>query len=319
MPRALITGLTGQDGTILAGELLERGWEVHGVVRPASVSPIFPEVVIHQADFADPGSFADLVEISEPEVIFNLAGLSSVAASWDQPVLSAMVNAVSAVSLLDAAWRRSDRVGSEIRFVQASSSEIFGDSTEQPQTENTQLDPSSPYGSAKAFSHSMVQIYRARGMFASNAILYNHESILRPRSFVTRKITAGAAAISLGLESVLSLGNLEIQRDWGWAPDYVSAMISMAEANDPADFVIATGISHSIKDFVTAAFSACGMEDWEPYVKIDAQFLRPADAEERLGDASAIGSKLGWKPSVEFDHMVQLMVEHDLSDLRAAR
>jgi len=315
MRRALITGVGGQDGTLLAEKLLEDGWEVHGTTR-SSDATVPLGVSVHVADFGDPSAVAPVVAQTRPDVLFNLAGVSSVAASWEQPVSTAVVNGASVVSLLEAI--KADSTLST-RFVQASSSEIFGDALQSPQNEETTVAPTSPYGAAKAFAHTMVGIYRNRGIFASSAILYNHESVIRPQSFVMRKITRGAAEIALGQRSILHLGDLDVRRDWGWAPDYVDALIAIANANNPADYIVATGRSHSVRDIVSTAFEAAGISDWRPFVRVDADYHRPADAREMLGDPALISSQLGWHPSVGFEEMVQRMVENDLSSLQGAR
>lgn len=312
MPRALVTGLTGQDGTLLAANLLSAGWEVHGSIRSTAESSADPRVVLHEADFSLPSTVEYLIEASEPDVVFNLAGLSSVAASWEQPVLSANVNAVSALTLLESAFSYRERTERNLRFVQASSGEIFGDATETPQTELTRVCPTSPYGAAKAYADSMVRMYRRRGLEASSAILFNHESLIRPATFVTRKITQGVAEISLGLRDKLLLGSLDVRRDWGWAPDYVSALQLIASSDEPDDFVVASGVSHSVREFVGSAFSAVGIVDWEGLVELDARYLRPADAADKRGDPSKIRDTLGWEPTVSFSEMIALMVAEDV-------
>ncbi|AMB57851.1 GDP-mannose 4,6-dehydratase [Microterricola viridarii] len=319
MRTALVTGVSGQDGSYLSESLLAAGWAVHGLVRAASAAheqPIDPRVITHTGDLADEARLRAVVADVAPDVIFNLAGVSSVAQSWQQPVLTAELTGVAAVTLLDAAWQLQEASGTPVRFVQASSAEIFGAASQLPQNEDTPIRPVSPYGAAKAFAHHAVGVYRARGLGASAAVLYNHESPRRPETFVTRKITRGAALIAAGQSDTLMLGNLDARRDWGWAPDYVDALIRMAEAPEADDFVIATGRAHTVREFVAAAFRAVGIEDWQRHVGLDPRFARPSDAPEMCGDASKARELLGWQPSVEFDELVARMAAHDLAALR---
>ncbi|TFD21989.1 MULTISPECIES: GDP-mannose 4,6-dehydratase [unclassified Cryobacterium] len=315
MPRAFVTGISGQDGSYLSEQLLAQGWDLHALVREASRSdeqPVGDQVVQHVGDLTDFVGVTRILDEVEPDVVFNLGGISSVATSWDEPAATGEISGVAVVALLDASLRLQERRGSEVRFVQASSSEIFGDAEVAPQSELTPLRPISPYGLAKAYAHQAVGIYRAKGLFATSCILYNHESPRRPRSFVTRKITAGAAEIVAGKSDRLMLGNLDVKRDWGWAPDYVDALTRAAAAPEPADYVIATGVAHSVREFVAAAFNAVGIPDWESYVGTDARFVRPADAHEMRGDSSKALSVLGWSPTVDFTEVVALMTRHDL-------
>ena len=231
--------------------------------------------------------------------------------SWQQPYETALISGASVVAMLETTWQLQQETGKQVRFVQASSAELFGEAETAPQSEATPIRPVSPYGAAKALAHHAVGVYRNRGLFASTAILYNHESVRRPAKFVTRKITSGAAAIAAGRQDRLSLGNLDAVRDWGWAPDYVDAMDRIALASVPDDFVVATGISHSVRDFVAAAFKAAGLDDWERYVEIDSAFARPSDASDMRGDISKISSSLGWKPTMDFEQLVAAMVRHD--------
>ena len=313
-PRALVTGITGQDGSYLSERLQALGWEVHALVRADDLSvpqPGLLSVTTHVGDLADAAGLERLVNDTEPNVIFNLGGISSVAYSWEMPVATGQISGLAAVALLEAAWSFQERSGRDVRFVQASSSEIFGDTSEVPQTERTPLGPISPYGLAKTYAHQAVAVYRDKGMHASSGILYNHESPRRPPTFVTRKITMAAAAIASGASEKLFLGNLELKRDWGWAPDYVDALLLMSNAAVADDYVIATGESHSVRDFVTAAFNAVGIDDWESVVGIDQRFVRPADVHEMRGDASKIQSALGWKPAVDFEQLVMRMALYD--------
>lgn len=317
MRRALVTGITGQTGSYLAEELIAGGWQVHGLVRPAdggrdALSRNAPSVQLHQGDLADATRLRRLVDEVAPTAIFNLGGISSVARSWEDPLGTAAVTAVPVGVLLDAALALQERSGSPVTFVQASSAEIFGLAEEFPQNESTPVRPSNPYGAAKAYGHHLVGVYRGRGLAGASCILYNHESPRRPVQFVTRKITRAAARISLGLQDRLSLGNLDARRDWGWAPDVARALA--AAASTPDDYVIATGVAHSVRDFVAAAFQAADISEWEPYVHVDAALIRHGDAVLQVGDATKARRVLGWHPSVSFEEMVRVMVEVDLAE-----
>ena len=317
MPRALITGVHGQDGTLLARTLNDNGWEVHGTARDMETGASFPGLVVHPADLEDTVGLASVVDAAEPDLVVNLAGISSVAQSWEQPVLTSEVSGRVVSDLLEACWSLERRLGREVRFVQASSSEIFGAPDVSPQNESTPIRPINPYGAAKANAHHLVRVARARGQFASNAILYNHESPDRPLAFVTRKITHGVAQIAVGRATTITLGNLDARRDWSWAGDVVDALLLIAEAQEADDFVVASGIAHSVRDFVVAAFRAAGVEEWEDRVLQDQRLLRPTDAPELRGDSSKLRSELGWNPKVDFDGMVRRMVEHDIALLQA--
>jgi GDPmannose 4,6-dehydratase len=322
MPRALITGISGQDGSYLTELLLADGYEVHGTVRSRSPEDIgtlesTPQVVLHEVDFATGNGVSRLVDDVEPDEIYNLAALSSVAMSWQQPVLTARIDALAVAQLLESVLGFTERTGRDMRIVQASSAQIFGDAAEVPQVETTALNPDSPYGAAKAYAHSLVQMYRRRGLFAVNAILYNHESPRRPETFVTRKITAAASRISLGLQDRLELGDLSSRRDWGWAPDYVAGMRLAVKAESADDYIFATGEAHSIADFTAAAFARAGISDWERYVVHSADFVRPTDPALQLGDATRARTKLGWSPTVGFSDLVDAMVDADLRLLTA--
>lgn len=317
-PTALITGVTGQDGTYLSQSLLQRGYQVHGLVRHEDFVPLAPGadatagVTAHAGDLRDSAGLRRLVLEVRPDHIYNLAGQTSVAASWDDPLDTLETSGYPVGVLLEAAWELQEQRGEPVRVVQASSAEIFGNAAQSPQNEGTPIAPVSPYGVAKALGHFLVGTYRQRGLHASSVILYNHESPLRPATFVTRKITQGAARIAQGLESTLALGNLDVQRDWGWAPDYVEAMRLAAEQPAAGDYVIGTGASHSVRDFVEAAFRASGITDWEQHVEIDPAFVRPADPALQLADSSKAREVLGWAPTVDFDELVRRMVEADL-------
>ncbi|WP_419817065.1 GDP-mannose 4,6-dehydratase [Glaciibacter flavus] len=312
--RVLVTGANGQDGTFLVRRLLDEGHEVHGMCHSddgaARFALQFPAATPHTCDLVDAQGIGRMVEQIVPTHIYNLAGNTSVARSWEFPAETADVLGVGPIRLLDAAWRLGEVTGSPARVVQASSAEIFGDAAVVPQDEVTPHAPVTPYGAAKSFAHEMAAVYRRRGMFASTAILYNHESPLRPKSFVARKISAEVARIAAGLSHELVLGNIDVQRDWGYAPDYVDAMLRIGRAAEPGDFVVATGTSHSVRDFVGAAFRHAGIEDWERFVRIDPAFYRPADPKRLVGDSSRL-RLLGWEPSVDFEGLVAIMVEHD--------
>lgn len=317
MARALITGITGQTGSYLAEDLVAAGWDVTGVVRPGDglareLLERTPGVHLIDGDLSDADRMVEIVSEIRPESLFSLGGLTSVARSWDEPALTALVTGLAPAVLLDAAWQLQRETGTPVRFVQASSAEMFGSPTESPQTENTPIQPRNPYGAAKAYAHFLVASYRALGLAASSCILYNHESPRRPDTFVTRKITSSVARIALGKQDELVLGSLDARRDWGWAPDYARAIRMVAET-DPDDFVIATGHAHSVEDFVRAAFAAAGIAQWQDYVTSDAQFVRPNDAAELVGDSSRLRARVGWQPTKDFDHIVAAMVEHDLA------
>ncbi len=311
MPTALITGVSGQDGSYLAEQLLAEGAEVHALGLPND-APV-PGVEMHVGDVADIDRTRALLLDVAPDEVYNLAAISSVARSWAEPDLTARVNGAAAVGLLESALQVQDGTGRAVRFMQASSAEIFGLPDRSPQGEDTPVRPVNPYGAAKAFAHLMVDVYRRRDLHAVSLILYNHESPRRPEQFVTRKITAGVAAIARGRAERLTLGNLAATRDWGWAPDYTAAMVLAARADVPRDYVVATGESHSVEEFVAAAFSCVGIDDWASYVDVDPALLRPVDAPDLAGDATLIRTELGWSPTVGFKEVVERMVEADLA------
>jgi len=321
MPVALITGISGQDGSYLAEALLERGYSVHGVVRSTAPEDTpahaHPDVMLHEADIASPAGLATIVEGVEPDEIYNLAAVSSVFRSWQEPVLTAEINALPVAQLLESAFGLQERLGRPVRVAQASSAELFGQAEVSPQNESTPIHPSSPYGAAKAYAHHMVGVYRQRGLFATSCILYNHESPRRPETFVTRKITASAARIAAGLQTHLELGNLTARRDWGWAPDYAEALRLSLAAAEAGDYVIATGETHTIADFVERAFARVGIDDWRSVVTIDESFSRPVDPVEQSGDASRARRVLGWAPTKTFEAIVDAMVDEDVRLVRA--
>lgn len=312
--RALITGITGQDGSYLAEFLLSKGYDVYGVVRRAStesferINHIKDKINLVQADLLDQLSIINVIEEARPDEVYNLAAQSFVPTSWDQPVLTGEFDALGVTKVLEAIRL----VDKKIRFYQASSSEMFGKVLETPQTEKTPFYPRSPYGVAKVYGHWITINYReSYNMHATSGILFNHESPRRGLEFVTRKITYGVAKIKLGLAENLALGNLDAKRDWGFAGDYIKAMWLMLQQDKPEDFVIATGSSHSVKDFVMAAFGAADL-DWEKYVTQDPRFMRPAEVDFLVGDPSKAKNVLGWKPEYDFNGLVKLMVEADL-------
>jgi GDPmannose 4,6-dehydratase len=312
--RALITGITGQDGSYLAEFLLEKGYEVIGMVRRTStinferIRHIQDRITLVQGDLLDQSSLIDILREHRPNEVYNLAAQSFVPTSFKQPVLTGEFTALGVTRLLEAIRL----VDPTIRFYQASSSEMFGKVREVPQNENTPFHPRSPYGVAKVYAHWITVNYReSYGMFAVSGICFNHESPRRGLEFVTRKITYTAAKIKLGLAHELRLGNLEARRDWGYAPDYVRAMWLMLQQDEPEDYVIATGETHSVREFVELAFDYLGL-DWKKYVVVDPALYRPADVDLLVGDATKARTKLGWAPSVTFEQLVKIMVDADL-------
>jgi GDPmannose 4,6-dehydratase len=317
--RALITGITGQDGSYLAEFLLEQGYEVHGMVRRSStekferVEHIRDRLILHQGDLLDQRSLVDALRAAQPDEIYNLAAMSYVAASWAQPTLTAEFSGIGVTRLLEAMRETCP----EARFYQASSSEMFGKVREVPQTELTPFYPRSPYGVAKAYGHFITVNYReSYGLHASSGILFNHESARRGLEFVTRKITWHAAALKLGLRAKLELGNLDAERDWGFAGDYVQAMWKMLQQDQPDDYVVATGVTHSVRECLQIAFDQVGLSV-DDHVVIDPGLLRPAEVEHLIGDASKARQELGWEPKVSFDELIRMMVESDLAMLQA--
>jgi GDPmannose 4,6-dehydratase len=313
-PRALITGITGQDGSYLAEFLMEKGYEVHGMVRRSStetfqrLADFRDDLVLHTGDLLDQRSLVDVLREAEPDEIYNLAAMSFVAASWSQPVLTAEFTAVGVTRILEAMRE----IVPEARFYQASSSEMFGQVREIPQTETTPFYPRSPYGVAKCYGHFITVNYReSYGLFTSSGILFNHESERRGLEFVTRKVTHGAAAIKLGLQNELALGNLDAERDWGYAMDYVEAMWLMLQHDQPEDFVVATGKVHSVRQLVDVAFEHVALDPAE-HIRIDERHLRPAEVEHLVGDASKAREKFGWEPRTSFEEMIRRMVDADL-------
>jgi GDPmannose 4,6-dehydratase len=313
--RALITGITGQDGSYLAELLLEKGYEVHGMVRRSStekfdrIEHLRDRITLHQGDLLDQRSLIDALRASKPDEIYNLAAMSFVATSWVQPTLTAEFTGVGVTRLLEAMRE----VCPEARFYQASSSEMFGKVLETPQTEDTPFYPRSPYGVAKAYGHFITVNYReSYDLHATSGILFNHESPRRGLEFVTRKITWHAAAIKLGKLDKLALGNLDARRDWGYAKDYVDAMWRMLQQDAAEDYVIATNETHTVRECVEVAFDEAGLGDFEPYVEIDPRFVRPAEVDLLIGDYAKAERDLGWKPTTTFEDLIRLMVRADM-------
>ncbi len=321
MPKALITGITGQDGSYLADLLLSKNYEVWGMVRRSStetfdrIRHIRDKLKIRQADLLDQLSLIRLLEEAQPDEIYNFAAQSFVPTSWEQPVLTAEFDAVGVCRVLEAIRL----VNPKIKFYQASSSEMFGKVREVPQKETTPFYPRSPYGVAKVYGHFITVNYReSYGLFAVSGILFNHESPRRGLEFVTRKVTDGVARIKLGLSDKLFLGNLDAKRDWGYAGDYVDAVYRMLQQKEPLDYVISSGKSHSVRDLVQNAFSYVGL-NWEKHVKTDPKLVRPAEVDILLGDSSLARKNLGWQPKTSFEELVKMMVEADLERLKALK
>lgn len=324
MKRALISGITGQDGRYLAADLTAAGIEVHGIARQEIAfgddrfADLAAPPTFHLADLADRDTLSRIVAEVRPDFIYNLGGMTSVAQSWSDPLTTARVTGEAVATLLDAAWRLNQQGEVKVSFLQASSSEIFGVGGPPLLSESSPVRPSNPYGAAKAFGHHLAAVYRERGLDVSTCILFNHESPIRPTTFVTRKITSGAARIGRDGGGVIELGNLDARRDWGWAPDYVKAMISACESRFSDDFVVATGVSHSVADFAEAALRRAGVGDsWRDHVVINPQFFRPVDAPVQVGDASKAVSVLGWTPSRSFTEIVNEMVDFDIGRVEA--
>ncbi len=313
-PRALITGITGQDGSYLAELLLSKGYHVYGMVRRSStencerIEHLRGRIELRQADLLDQLSIINLIQDTRPDEIYNLAAQSFVPTSWEQPLLTAEFTALGVCRILEAI-RLVDR---RIRFYQASSSEMFGKVREVPQTETTPFHPRSPYGVSKVYGHYLTINYReSYDLYACSGILFNHESPRRGLGFISRKIAHGAAQIKLGLDKELRLGNLDAERDWGYAGDYVEAIWMMLQQDQPDDYVIATGIKHSVRELADLAFSHVGL-DYQDFVTVDQALLRSAEVDHLLGDATKARTQLGWKPKVSFEELIQMMVEADL-------
>jgi GDPmannose 4,6-dehydratase len=318
--RSLITGITGQDGAYLAEFLLSKGHEVHGMVRRAStesferIAHLQPRLHLHQADLLDQLSLVTLLDKVRPHELYNLAAQSFVPTSFSQPLLTAEFTGLGVTRILEAIRL----VDASIRFYQASSSEMFGRVRSEPQNEETPFWPRSPYGAAKAYGHWITVNYReSYGMYTCSGILFNHESPMRGKEFVTRKVSDAVARIKLGVQEKLMLGNLDSHRDWGFAGDYVEAMWLMLQQDEPDDYVIATGVKHSVRDLVRVAFAHVGL-DWEEHVEVDPALFRPADVNTLCGDASKAHAKLGWRPKMSFEELVALMVDADVERVAAS-
>ena len=324
MPRALITGITGQDGLYLSELLLSKGYEVYGLIRGQNnpklelVRRTVPDVKLLTGDLTDMSSLIRALRVSQPDEVYNLGAISFVAYSWENAQLTSDVTGKGVLNMLEAVRLHGGDDAGKIRFYQASSSEMYGKVQEVPQRESTLLWPRSPYGVAKVFGHYMTINYReSYGMHASSGILFNHESPRRGPEFVTRKVSQAVARISLGLQEHVTLGNLDAKRDWGFAGDYVEAMWRMLQQDEADDYVVATGETHSIGELLDAAFAHVGITDWAPYVKQDPAFMRPAEVDLLIGDPTKAHDVLGWKPQVGFQQLVGLMVENDRAEQRA--
>jgi GDPmannose 4,6-dehydratase len=319
MPRALITGITGQDGQFLAELLHARGYQVFGLIKGQNnpkgeqIQAELPFVELVSGDLQDLPSLVTALEYSQPDEVYNLAGISFVALSFRQAELTANVTGLGVLRMLEAIRMVGGSVDNPVRFYQASSSEMFGKVRETPQNEQTPFHPRSPYGAAKVFGHHITVNYReSYGLFACSGILFNHESERRGLEFVTRKVTNAVARIKLGLQEELVLGVLDTKRDWGYAGDYVEAMWAMLQQDEPDDYVIATGRTHAVEQFVELAFAAADLGDWRRYVRQDERFFRPAEVDLLVGDATKARDRLGWRPTVDFPTLVERMVAHDL-------
>jgi GDPmannose 4,6-dehydratase len=319
--RALITGITGQDGSYLAELLLSKGYEVHGMVRRSSeekferIQHLHGKIQLHQGDLLDQFSLAALLNLVKPDEVYNLAAQSFVPTSWNQPVLTGEFTALGVTKMLEAIRHTRPQV----RFYQASSSEMFGKVLEVPQTEDTPFYPRSPYGVAKAYGHHITVNYRESfGLFAVSGILFNHESPRRGLEFVTRKVTYNVARIKQGLQDKLPMGNLDAKRDWGFAGDYVEAMWLMLQQDTADDYVVATNETHTVRELVEIAFGRVGL-DWQKYVHIDPAFVRPAEVDLLIGDYAKAKKKLGWEPKVRFKQLVEMMVDADLERVKAGQ
>jgi GDPmannose 4,6-dehydratase len=325
VPRALITGITGQDGLYLGELLAAKGYEVFGLVRGQSnpkialVERIIPSIQLLEGDLRDLSSLISAMEIAQPDEVYNLGAISFVGLSWKQAELTGEITGMGVLRILEAIRIHTGNDMSKVRFYQASSSEMFGKVRETPQTESTAFHPRSPYGVAKAFGHYMTVNYReSYDAFACSGILFNHESPRRGTEFVTRKVTRAVSRIALGLQDTLALGNLEARRDWGYAGDYVEAMWLMLQQPTADDYVISTGETHSIRELLDVAFARAGVADWDKHVVQDPRFFRPAEVDLLIGDASLAREKLGWKPHVDFRTLIEMMVDSDLENERKA-
>jgi GDPmannose 4,6-dehydratase len=326
VPRALITGITGQDGLYLSELLLQKGYDVYGLIRGQNnpkarlVTETVPDVRVLAGDLTDLSSLLRALEISQPDEVYNLGAISFVAYSWRQAALTSDVTGKGVLNMLEAVRIYANSDLGKVRFYQASSSEMFGKAQQVPQSESTLLWPRSPYGVAKVFGHYMTINYReSYGMHASSGMLFNHESPRRGIEFVTRKVSRGVAAIKLGLLGKLVMGNLEARRDWGYAGDYVDAMWRMLQQPEGDDYVVATGETHSVRDLLETAFGVVGIENWQDYVARDPGLLRPAEVDALVGDASKARKKLGWEPKVSFPELVRMMVNSEVEQMQSSK
>ena len=324
MPRALVTGITGQDGLYLGELLAGKGYQVFGLVSGQSnpktepVQRLIPGAELLEGDLRDLSSLISALEIAQPDEVYNLGAISFVGLSWKQAELTGEITGMGVLRMLEAIRIHTQGDMGKVRFYQASSSEMFGKVRETPQRETTAFHPRSPYGVAKTFGHYMTVNYReSYDAFACSGILFNHESPRRGTEFVTRKITRGAARIALGLQETIALGNLDSSRDWGFAGDYVEAMWLMLQQDTPDDYVVATGETHTIRELLDVAFSEVGIDDWAPHVQVDPRFIRPAEVDVLVGDAAKARSVLGWKPRVGFKELIAMMAASDLKLERA--
>ncbi|PUA82104.1 GDP-mannose 4,6-dehydratase [Nocardioides currus] len=324
MPTALITGITGQDGLYLAELLLAKGYEVHGVIRGQNnprrelVERLVPDVRLHNGDLTDLSSLMRALRDSEPDEVYNLGAVSFVAYSWENAFVTSDVTGLGVLNILEAVRLHAGDDPGRIRFYQASSSEMFGKVQQVPQSEGTLLWPRSPYGVSKVYGHYMTINYReSYGMHASSGILFNHESPRRGEEFVTRKVSKAVAKIKLGMQDEIVMGNLDARRDWGFAGDYVEAMWRMLQQPEGDDYVISTGETHSIEELLTVAFTHVGITDWRSHVRQDPRFMRPAEVDLLIGDATKARTKLGWEPKVAFEELVTMMVDADVAALEA--
>ena len=324
MARALITGITGQDGLYLSELLLSKGYEVYGLIRGQNnpkldlVRRTVPDVKLLTGDLTDLSSLLRALTVARPDEVYNLGAISFVAYSWENAMLTTDVTGKGVLNILEAVRLHSGDDPSKVRFYQASSSEMFGKVQEVPQRESTLLWPRSPYGVAKVFGHYMTINYRESfGMHASSGILFNHESPRRGHEFVTRKVSQAVARISLGLQDGITMGNLDAQRDWGFAGDYVEAMWRMLQQDQADDYVISTGVTHSIRELLEVAFARVGIAEWERYITFDPRFMRPAEVDSLIGDSAKARTVLGWEPKVAFTELVEMMVDNDVELQRA--
>ncbi len=321
MPRALITGITGQDGLYLGELLVSKGYEVFGLVRGQNnpkapvVRELVPGVNLVEGDLTDLPGLVRVLQAVQPDEVYNLGAISFVAYSWENPIVTSDVTGMGVLNLLEAIRLYAGDDIDKVKFYQASSSEMFGKVHEVPQRETTLLWPRSPYGVSKVFGHYMTINYReSYGLHASSGILFNHESPRRGLEFVTRKISHSVARIALGLQDTITLGNLDAKRDWGFAGDYVEAMWRMLQQPEGSEYVVATGETHSVREFLEAAFKRVNIDDWERYLRQDPRFMRPADVELLVGDPTKAREELGWKPTVDFEGLVNMMVDADLQE-----